>query len=287
VLPDTTRPPTLVFDSATAAHSDDPTNTTTWTIRLGRATLTGIEGPTTAVAEDQPTQAAAAATRGLLTSSATWRINGPQLLVQGTTGASLTYTKDATAALALGGVDVRLLARGYQPYPIPGSVVLTLADRSPSVTRRVSVDVLRIPRLAPGLYRVSATVTAGSCTPRTVKVTGGDTASLDVACLLDNRPPPGPPTGAAIYINADHEGSALGCGKGATFGHVVARDRKRAIVWQGTVTPYSRQPTLLPPGRYTLTASVTDGACSPFTVTIVAHHTSVVMITCKQGVATG
>ena len=184
VLPDTDSPPRLVFDSRTAARTDDPTNTTTWTVTLRPGTLRAVEGPTTAVAENLATQAAAAAIRAVLTGPATWSTAGTDLTMQATNGSTATFTSDTSTALALGGAYLRVVARAYQPYAIAGRITLTAATGGPVITHAVGTDGLRFPRLAPGTYRVTAAVPGGSCTPGNVTITGGQTVYHNVACLL-------------------------------------------------------------------------------------------------------
>ena len=184
VLPDTDSPPRLVFDSATAARTDDPINTTTWMVTLGPGTLRGVEGLSTAVAETTQSQAADEAIRAVLSSRATWRTAGAGLVVQAPDGSSLTFTSNAAVALGLGAADLGLVARAYQPYAISGTVTLTFDTGSPVITQTLGRDGMRFPRLKPGTYRVTGTVTGGTCTPGYITLTGGQTIRHDVPCLM-------------------------------------------------------------------------------------------------------
>jgi hypothetical protein len=280
-LPGTERPPTLVFDSLTAAHTDDPTNTTTWSMRLSTGGIAGTEGPTTAVSEDPPTQAAYAAVTAVLASHARWRLNGDTLVITGARRSSLSYTKNTARALALGTADVAIYARGYQPYPIAGTVSFRAPDQS-VISRRVGEKGARLLRLVPARYKVTAVVKGGTCKPTSVMARGGEGSRLAVACLLGNRQPPGEYTAILVRLVVTEASGASAGQRNPGIGQVVVRNSDRMIVWHGKVTPWDGHPIFLKPGRYSVSAVITDGVCAGGATTVVTHHVSTLLLACKH-----
>ena len=97
VKPSTDTPPTLIFDSQTAAHSDDTVNTTTWTVGLRKGTAFGVEGPTTEASEIASSLPVESAVTAVLAGESSWRITGSELVIRGVSGRSVTYSKLPTA----------------------------------------------------------------------------------------------------------------------------------------------------------------------------------------------
>ena len=95
VRPTTDQAPTLVFTNQTTARTDDTVNTTSWTVRLRKGTVFGVQGPTTQVAAGPPSRAVLAAVSSVLAGSSSWQITGDRLVIRRGSGQSLTYTRAA------------------------------------------------------------------------------------------------------------------------------------------------------------------------------------------------
>ncbi len=91
--PTTDRPPTLVFTNQTTAQTDDAANTTSWTVRLRKGTVFGVQGPTTQVAAGPPSRAVLAAVSSVLAGSSSWQITGDTLVIRRGSGQSLVYSR--------------------------------------------------------------------------------------------------------------------------------------------------------------------------------------------------
>jgi hypothetical protein len=310
VLATTDRPPTLVFDSTTAAHSDDSANTTTWIVRLHKGTLVGVEGPTTTASETRPSQAAYAAVAAVLDGTASWHITGSTLVIRTGSGASVTYSSTEptqTPGLLMGSVwYLESWTIGGKTDAPAGALMPTLAFHDPSTAVTVggnktewSVDIgagtLRategpLPtRFAdPGDATVETAFTkvlSGSTTWQ-ITATGLLVRSAAGDSMIFRSDPQAVAQGSVtVTLLARHGAGVVATGQGPVPGEVdlVKLDGGDAISASSSGVELSLSGQ---PGRYRATAKIKDGECTPTTVQLISGKSLRLTMSCRDGTST-
>ncbi|MDX6228384.1 MAG: hypothetical protein QOI76_1774, partial [Frankiales bacterium] len=319
VLPDTDRPPTLVFDSRTAAHSDDPTNTASWAVRLGKGTLTGVERTTTALPQDAQTRAVNAAVTEVLSGNATWQIVGPTLTIRKAPGQSLRYstalpvkTRAATAAPSLAAAvgrtwtltSVTSAGRTWVPKTAQPSTLHFWSGGEAQEDDGVNniewswhqsgftliwTKIWSTGVGTSGPTREVDLAVAAILQGRTSWSLEGDNLVISAphAGRLSFSSDPGNPVvgTAAVTLEAVHGCGPQTCGRGLVRGAVTIANARGIVVWRMPVTPVDGGNDLLQAGTYTVTAKIKDGVCTPNTVTVVLGRASHVTLSCKDGIS--
>jgi META domain len=320
VRPATDRPPTLVFDSQTAAHSDDTANTTAWTVRLSKGIVLGVEGPTTAVSESEQSQAAGEALSAVLAGAATWQIRGSELVIRRASGRTVTYARTVaevpTSAVALADNFYAVIGRTWALASITQSGRTWVPDTPTPTTLQIWSGGEAQADDGDNNTEWSVEQSGGSLTwkriwPPTV-ITTGATRNVDVAVsatlagrtawtvhgdvLVIGRPNGDsvtfssdrrtPVVGhAAVSLDALHGCGVQACGRGLVAGAVTIAKESGIVVWRMPVTAHDDGNDVLAAGVYTVTATIADGLCTPATVIVVVGQSTPVSLTCRDGLS--
>ena len=315
VRPTTDRPPTLVFDSQTTAHSDDPVNTTSWTVRLGKGTVSGDEGTTTLVAEPPSAWAANQALTAVLSGRASWQITGDQLVLrQADARRSVTYSRARVAsppsASAIGGLTdpvwylTSWTVAGATGRPVTDqtptlafhdaqhavTVIPTWVDWSVKVgngslqATRGEFDATPMSAATVAVFDALNSVLPGSTTWQVtgrllVIRRGADslTFTSDLTAELPGR--------VEITLTAAHGAGLTVQGKGSVGGEVRLTRKDGRGYSSSTVGPGVTSVSV-EPGAYDVTATIKDGACTPTSVFVQSDVPVALTVSCRDRLAT-
>jgi hypothetical protein len=94
----------------------------------------------------------------------------------------------------------------------------------------------------------------------------------------------GEPTGIAVFLDVNPAGGVIARGQELhlTAGRVTVRNDKGEVVLAVSVTKDDAGNSALPPGRYTVSATIPDGSCTSKEATVVQGQVSEVDLVCRS-----
>lgn len=187
-VPGTGRTPTLVFDNAGKATTDDGSNVTQWQVNVDAQTISWAEGSSTQAPESSASFDVQAATVSVLSARTTWILGADRLTLRLGDDALVYSVHKPTPAVASGGVRLRLQTvhgagvKAAGSGPVAGQVTITDADGQLVWQAQMAVPGGVHNGLAAGRYTLGATIANGSCASRTVTVNPGVTTDATLSC---------------------------------------------------------------------------------------------------------